>query len=145
MIYNVTIQAFDAQQGLLHFSMDTTDFCAATDISESEADGVLTVGETCPLEFKIIAQDQAQYLEAPEESFKKIEARKQGDLVCVKGIVSDYIEHDTLRLGGKYSMALQLQAPQQSTDYRQGSKISAQGTLKANLPSDDHDETGLRT
>src|SRR5690606_14682616 len=107
-------------------------------------------GQLVPLLVTVVADGEVPYLAAPDASFSVVEAggvstaKLQPDRVASGGRVADYPSHDTIRLDGTLSVAVRLTGAQQSTDFRRGSWLRAEGNVLVSIPGDDHDESGLR-
>ena len=143
MVHPVKILNFDPS-GTVRFELGGTVYTASHTMPRQDASDLLKPGASYPLELGVLCEAEAQYLSGPDETFTRIAESGKGDRVRACGRVSDYMDHDAIRLDGSLSVGEKLRAPQQATDYRRGSWLKAEGILSAKLPSDDHDETGLR-
>jgi|GEM_PF-4652042 len=146
MIHKARITKF-TEQGEIDFELDGKKYHATHAQSFEEVSGLIEAGVVYPLEIEIVMDAPVDYLNPPSEGLDLIEASsdpKLGDLVCVRGRITDYLEHDVIRIDGAGSARVRLKLPQQATDYRRGSYLSATGRLTASIPSPDHDEAGLK-
>lgn len=149
MIHRVKILSYDPR-GALSFEHNGAVFAASHDIDAAEAEGLLIVGSSYPLEFTIESDCEVAYLAGPEDQFSRLAGAavgakgKVGDRVRACGRIMDYPAHDMIRLEGTTTVAVRLRLPQQSTDYRRGSWLMAEGRLTVALPPADHDEAGLK-
>lgn len=143
MVHPVKILAFDPA-GTVRFELGGKAYTASHIMERALASELLKPGAQYPLELQVASTSAVEYLPGPQETFERMTEAQNGDTVRACGRISDYLDHDIIRLDGDVSVAVKLCAPQQATDYRRGSWLSAQGRLVAKLPTDDHDETGLR-
>lgn len=143
MIYRSKILSFDAA-GEVRFERGGQVFHAKHHIPSDEASGVIVEGQEYPLELTLLMDKPVEYLDKAAPALEVTGCGGDCDIVRAQGRIMDYLEHDVIRLDGIGSIAVKLQPPQLSTDYRQGSWLSAEGRLWASMPSPDHDEAGLK-
>jgi hypothetical protein len=146
MIHRVLVTQF-SPEGHIAFELGGQSFRARHMIPPDEADGVVITGRVYPLELTITASKPVEYLNGSAETLELIKRDDHagtGDLVRARGRIMDYIAHDMIRLDGVGTVAVKLTLPQQSTDYRRGSYLEAEGHLSAAMPPPDHDEAGLK-
>lgn len=136
MIYPVKIQNFSAD-GKISFEMRGNTYRATHTIDAQEADGLIEPGATYPL-LLVINASSLDYIAENERGLETLEEHDSGDTLRVKGRITDYLEHDIIRLDGEGSIQVRLKPPLQSTDFRRGSWLMAEGRLEAAIAPPDH-------
>lgn len=137
MIHQVQLTNFDSR-GLIRFSIGDQEFSARHHINPEEMDDARTFGDQLPLKLIVDCDNEVEYLPGPDASYRH-KATDEGDRMDVRGRITDYLDHDAIRLDGDLSCVVKLKLPQTASDYRRGSHLRAVGTLWAALPGPDHE------
>jgi len=142
MVHTVEIVAYtprNAGPGRLTFKLNGNTYHARCYADAQLADGLLVEGQSYPVALTIEVDGSVEYASASAAELKVVKASETGDYVRAIGRTWDSMGHQVIKLDADPSVGVRLNLPQTATDYRGGSWLTAQGTLCADLPPEEHD------